>query len=65
MKADGCFAGVDVTQAYREISVFPGAEHFRLTTDEDGIAKLFDWARALNPDLIVFKATGGLEFQAA
>jgi len=65
MKSDGCFVGVDVSKANLDVSVFPGDEHFRLANDEDGIAKLFDWAKALNPELIAFEATGGLEFQAA
>lgn len=56
---------MDVSKASIWMSAFPGDEHFRkLANDEDGIAKLFDWANALNPELIAFEATG-LEFQAA
>ena len=65
MKSDGFFVGVDVSKASLDVAVFPGAEHFNLANDEDGIAKLFDWANALNPELIAFEATGGLEFRAA
>ena len=55
------FVGVDLCQAQLEVAVHPSGEHFVLPYDAAGLQVLQERLAALQPQLIVVEATGGLE----
>ncbi len=63
MSAD-VFVGMDVSQACVDVAVEPGAP-FQIPHDESGIARAVERLQALQPNLIVLEATGGLEVPLA
>lgn len=58
------FVGMDVSQAYVDVAVAPGAP-FQIPHDESGIAQAVERLQGLQPTLIVLEATGGLEVPLA
>jgi len=59
----GVFVGIDVSKAHLDIAVRPHGEPWRERRDERGIAALTARLRALQPELVVLEATGGLEIE--
>jgi len=57
------FVGIDVSKAHLDIAVRPHGEPWRERRDERGIAALTARLRALQPELVVLEATGGLEIE--
>ena len=50
--------GVDVSKDYLDTDTLPASQRRRFSNDPAGIAELVDWARAFQPDRIVFESTG-------
>ncbi len=58
------FVGMDISQDTVDVAVQPGTA-FQIANDEQGITGAVERLQALQPTLIVFEATGGLEVPAA
>jgi transposase len=58
------FVGIDVSKRWLEVQVYGEAASRKLGNDVDGFASLIEHARLLQPELIVFEATGGYESRA-
>jgi len=63
MTSEG-FIGIDVSKRWLEVSVYGQAENHKIGNDADGLARLVEEMKALQPQLIVFEATGGYESRA-
>jgi transposase len=50
--------GVDVSKDYLDADTLPASQKRRFTNDPAGVAELVEWARAFNPDRVVFESTG-------
>ena len=50
--------GVDVSKDYLDADTLPHTHARRFTNDSAGIAELVEWARAFDPQRIVFESTG-------
>jgi transposase len=61
MMGVGAFIGIDVAQATLDVAVRPTGKQWRVTHDAAAIERLVSQLRALDPQLIVLEATGGLE----
>lgn len=61
MEKQSLFVGIDVSKATLEIHVRPTGEHWQVTNDASGQARLCQRLQGLAPTLIVLEATGGLE----
>jgi transposase len=59
-----CFAGIDVSKQFLDVSVVPSEEYRRFSNDPEGIDELVAFFRDLAPELIVLEATGGFELPA-
>ena len=57
--------GVDVSQHELDVHVLPEGQTFCVSNDDAGFKQLLKRLRPLNPDRIVFEATGGLEAHVA
>lgn len=55
------FIGIDVSKDTLDIAVRPGEQHWQTANTEDAFLELIARLRALEPELIVVEATGGLE----
>jgi len=55
------FVGIDVSKDHLDWAVSDGPDEGRVVHDEDGLAKLVERLRQLQPELVVIEATGGLE----
>ncbi len=55
------YVGIDVAKEWLDIAQRPGAETWRLSNDEAGIAELVGRLGRLQPVLALLEATGGLE----
>ena len=53
------FVGIDVSKRWLEVQVHGEAESRKLGNDVDGFASLIEPAKVIQPELIVFEATGG------
>ncbi len=58
------FVGIDVSKRWLEVQVYGEATSRKLGNDVDGFASLIEHAKLLQPELIVFEATGGYERRA-
>jgi transposase len=59
------FVGVDISKAHLDIGINPGGEGWRETNTGDGIERVVEKLKALQPSLIVLEATGGYEVDFA
>lgn len=55
------YVGIDVAKEQLEIAVRPGTDSWTLANDETAVDELIQNMIALNPQLIILEATGGLE----
>jgi transposase len=58
------FVGIDVSKRWLEVQVHGEEESRKFGNDPDGIRSLVEPMKALQPELIVFEATGGYERRA-
>ncbi len=58
------YVGIDVSKRWLEVRVHGAAESKKLGNDPDGYTSLIEKMRAIQPQLIVFEATGGYESRA-
>ena len=58
------FVGIDVAKAHLDIASRPDGQEFRLPNSPEGIAALVGRLKSSPPTLILFEATGGLEWAA-
>jgi len=56
--------GIDVSKRWLEVRVHGGAESQKIGNDPDGFTTLIEQMKAVQPELIVFEATGGYESRA-
>ncbi len=61
----GSFVGIDVSKRWLEVRVYGTAESKQIGNDPDGYARLVQEMNVVQPQLIVFEATGGYENWAA
>ena len=61
MAKDKIYIGIDISQDYIDIAVYPTEQIWRCKNSHGGIAKTVAKLKGLNPKLIVMEATGGLE----
>jgi transposase len=59
------FVGVDISKAHLDIGINPGGEGWRETNTGDGIERVVEKLKELQPSLIVLEATGGYEVNVA
>ena len=59
------YVGIDVSKRWLEVQVHGEAEGRKFGNDPDGIRSLVEQMKALQPELIVFEATGGYERRAS
>jgi transposase len=59
------WVGIDVCQRYLDVYIRPVGKIHQFSNDERGIAQLVECLRAMQPELIVLEATGGLKVEAA
>lgn len=57
--------GIDVSKAKLDCEVRPTREILQISNDEAGVAQLTDWLEQVQPELVVFEASGGYETRAA
>lgn len=55
------YVGIDVAQAWLDVSERPGGAQWRVRHDEEGLAELTLRLQRLEPERVVLEATGGLE----
>lgn len=61
MNAEPCWVGVDVSKATLDVYVSCPEQAFSVAHEPDGIRRLIESLRAVQPRLIALEATGGLE----
>ena len=59
------YVGIDVSKRWLEVNQYGTPESQKVGNDPDGYANLIIRMKALQPQLIVFEATGGYEHRAA
>ena len=59
------YVGIDVSKRWLEVQVHGEAEGRKFGNDPDGIRSLVEQMKALQPEVIVFEATGGYERRAS
>lgn len=55
------FVGIDVAQARLEVAVRPTGDSWEVSQDSGGLALLLERLAALQPQVVVLEATGGME----
>ena len=55
------FVGIDVSKIWLDVTVHERETFFRIRNEEQDIAKLVTWLKAMDPTLVVLEATGGFE----
>jgi len=65
MAQEPIFVGIDVSKAVLDVKVVPEGSSLQVANDEVGIQELVVRLSALQPELIVLEATGGLEVPVA
>jgi transposase len=55
------WVGIDVCQKYLDVYVRPKGKLFQVSNNEIGITQLVQTLMAIQPELIVLEATGGME----
>ena len=58
------YVGVDVSKDLLDVKVLPSNEFQQFSNDDAGIKKLIKFLKKIDPVLIVFESTGGLEMPA-
>jgi transposase len=58
------YVGVDVSKDLLDVKVLPSNETQQFSNDDAGIKKLIKFLKKIDPALIVFESTGGLEISA-
>ena len=58
------FVGVDVSKLVLDVNVLPSDQAQQFTNDDKGVKQLVTFLRKIDPALIVFESTGGLEILA-
>jgi len=58
------YIGVDVSKRWLEVQVYGEAQSRKIGNDVEGYASLIEQMKAIQPQLIVFEATGGYESRA-
>ena len=58
------YVGIDVSKDFLDVKVLPSNESQQFCNDDDGINKLTQYLKPIDPILIVFESTGGLEMLA-
>jgi transposase len=58
------YVGVDVSKDLLDVKVLPSNETQQFSNDDAGIRKLIKFLKKIDPGLIVFESTGGLEMPA-
>ena len=58
------YVGVDVSKALLDVKVLPSNEAEQFSNDDSGVKKLIKYFKKIDPSLIVFESTGGLEMLA-
>jgi transposase len=58
------YVGVDVSKALLDVKVLPSNEAEQFSNDDSGVKKLIKCFKKIDPSLIVFESTGGLEMLA-
>jgi transposase len=58
------YVGIDVSKAVLDVSVLPNNLSQQFANDDQGITQLVKFLRKIDPALIVFESTGGLEMLA-
>ncbi len=55
------YVGIDVGKTWLDVAQWGDAEVWRVSNDEDGVAKTMARVAAMEPQLIAVEATGGYE----
>jgi transposase len=58
------YIGVDVSKDLLDVKVLPSEQTQQFSNDNPGVKKLITFVKKINPQLIVFESTGGLEMPA-
>ena len=58
------YVGVDVSKSSLDLNVLPGGQTKQFSNDDKGVTQLVKFLRKVDPTLIVFESTGGLEMLA-
>ena len=58
------YVGVDVSKSSLDLNVLPGGQTQKFSNDDRGVTQLVKFLRKIDPTLIVFESTGGLEMLA-
>jgi len=58
------YIGVDVSKDLLDVKVLPSEQAQQFSNDDTGIKKLITFVKKIDPQLIVFESTGGLEMLA-
>lgn len=58
------YVGVDVSKSSLDLNVLPGGQAQIFPNDDRGVTQLVKFLRKIDPTLIVFESTGGLEMLA-
>jgi len=58
------YVGVDVSKSSLDLNVLPGSQTQKFSNDDRGVTQLVKFLRNIDPTLIVFESTGGLEMLA-
>jgi len=58
------YIGVDVSKDLLDVKVLPSEQTQQFSNDDPGVKKLITFVKKINPQLIVFESTGGLEMPA-
>ena len=61
MKANREIVGIDVSKKTLDVACRASKEYKQFGNEAQGIAKLIEWLKCLQPELVVLEATGGLE----
>ena len=59
------FVGIDISKAHLDIGIHPGGDGWRETNTGEGIERVVEKVKVLQPSLIVLEATGGYEAEIA
>lgn len=62
---EAVWVGIDVSQEWLDVGLWPGPENFRVGNDASAVAALATRLRTLSPLAVVLEATGGPEVLAA
>lgn len=65
MTSQGKVVGIDVSKRWLEVLVHGEPESRKIGNDPDGFVTLIERMQAIQPELVVFEATGGYESRAA